>query len=178
MDRCALVAVSGGIAAYRSAEVVSLLQGIGVEEEVIMTKNACEFVAPLTFEEKKKKKVYTDTFDYSSDATIKHITLAQKADAFVVVPATANVIAKMANGIADDMVTSTFLATTCPIVVCPAMHTNMYASPATQANLSTLEGRGAIIVEPGKGRLASGESGKGTLAPVEDIVEATLKAMG
>ena len=177
MAKHALVAVTGGIAAYKAAEVVSQLQKSGVDVSVIMTKNACEFVTPLTFEALTGKKVYTDTFDYSSDATIKHITLAQEADVFVVVPATANVIAKMAHGIADDMVTSTFLAATCPVVVCPAMHTNMFANAATQANIKTIEGRGMVIVGPGEGRLASGEVARGTLAPVEEIVEAVLSVL-
>ena len=177
MAKHALVAVTGGIAAYKAAEVVSQLQKSGVDVSVIMTKNACEFVTPLTFEALTGKKVYTDTFDYSSDATIKHITLAQEADVFVVVPATANVIAKMAHGIADDMVTSTFLAATCPVVVCPAMHANMFANAATQANIKTIEGRGMVIVGPGEGRLASGEVARGTLASVEEIVEAVLSVL-
>lgn len=177
MTKRALIAVTGGIAAYKAADVVSQLQKAGVEVSVIMTKNACEFVTPLTFEALTGKKVYTDTFDYSSDATIKHIVLAQEANVFVVVPATANVIAKMAHGIADDMVTSTFLAATCPVVVCPAMHANMYASASTQANLKTLEDRGMTIVGPGKGRLASGEVARGTLSPVDEIVSAVLKVL-
>lgn len=177
MSKHVLVAVSGGIAAYKAADVVSSLQKSGVEVNVIMTENACEFVTPLTFEALTGKKVYADTFDYSSDATIKHIVLAQEADAFVVVPATANVIAKMAHGIADDMVTSTFLAATCPVVVCPAMHANMYANPATQDNIALLERRGMTIVGPGEGRLASGEVAKGTLSPVDEIVKAVLDVL-
>lgn len=177
MTKRALIAVTGGIAAYKAADVVSQLQKTGVEVNVIMTKNACEFVTPLTFEALTGKKVYTDTFDYSSDATIKHIMLAQEANVFVVVPATANVIAKMAHGIADDMVTSTFLAATCPVVVCPAMHANMYANASTQANLRTLEDRGMTIVGPGEGRLASGEVARGTLSPVDEIVGAVLKVI-
>ncbi len=178
MAKRALVAVTGGIAAYKAADVVSLLMKNGVDVDVIMTKNACEFVTPLTFEALTGKKVYTDTFDYSLDATIKHIVLAQEADVFAVVPATANVMAKIAHGIADDMVTSTFLAATCPIVVCPAMHANMFANRATQENLRILEGRGMTIVGPAEGRLASGEVGRGTLSPVGDIVNAILKAAG
>lgn len=177
MTKRALVAVSGGIAAYKAADVVSQLQKAGVEVNVIMTKNACEFVTPLTFEALTGKKVYTDTFDYSSDATIQHIVLAQEADAFVVVPATANVIAKMAHGIADDMVTSTFLAATCPVVVCPAMHAHMYANVATQTNIETLKERGMTIVGPGEGRLASGEMGRGTLSPVDEIVSVVLSVL-
>ena len=178
MSKSALIAVSGGIAAYKAAELVSRLQKAGVQTRVIMTKHACEFVTPLTFEALTGKKVYTDTFDYSSDATIQHIALAQEADVFVVVPATANIIAKMAHGIADDMLTSTFLAATCPIVVCPAMHEHMYENTATQANLSTLKARGVTIVEPGEGRLASGDVGKGTLASVDDIARTVLGILG
>lgn len=176
MAKRVLVAISGGIAAYKAADVVSGLQKKGADVNVIMTKNACEFVTPLTFEALTGKKVYTDTFDYSSDATIKHIVLAQEADVFAVVPATANVIAKMACGIADDMVTSTFLAATCPVVVCPAMHANMFANAATQENLKTLEERGMTIVGPGEGRLASGEVARGTLADVSEIIGAILAA--
>ncbi len=178
MGKSVLIAVSGGIAAYKAAEIVSLLQKTGLQTRVIMTENACEFVTPLTFEALTGKKVYTDTFDYSSDATIQHIALAQEADVFVVVPATANIIAKMAHGIADDMVTSTFLAATCPIVVCPAMHAHMYGHATTQANLLTLKARGVVIVEPGEGKLASGDVGKGTLAPVEDIARTVLDLLG
>lgn len=175
MSKRILVAVTGGIAAYKAADVVSCLQKKGFEVNVIMTKNACEFVTPLTFEALTGKKVYTDTFDYSSDATIKHIVLAQEADVFAVLPATANVIAKMAHGIADDMVTSTFLAATCPVVVCPAMHANMYANAATQANLRTLAERGMTIIGPGEGRLASGEVARGTLSDVAEIVDEISK---
>lgn len=172
MGKRTLIAVTGGIAAYKAADVVSQLRRAGASVGVIMTANACEFVAPLTFEALCGEKVYADTFDYSVDATIKHIALARQADAFVVVPATADAIAKIAHGIADDMVTSTILAATCPIAVCPAMNVHMYENAATQENLRILKERGMTVVEPATGRLASGEVAKGALAPVDDIVAA------
>lgn len=178
MAKRVLVAVTGGIAAYKAADVVSKLQKHGVDVGVIMTENATKFITPLTFEALTGERVYTDTFDYSTDATIKHITLAQEADAFVVVPATANIMAKMAHGIADDMVSSTFLAATCPIVVCPAMNTNMFENPATQDNLRVLRERGMRIVGPAVGKLACGDVAKGVLSPVEEIVEAVLDVLG
>ena len=132
MAKKALIAVSGGIAVYKVCQVVSDLGKRGVDVQVIMTENAMKFVTPLTFEALSKNMVFTDTFDYSYDASIKHITLAQEADVMCVAPATANIIAKLANGIADDMVSSTFLATTCPVIVCPAMNTHMYENAATR----------------------------------------------
>ena len=155
MAKKALIAVSGGIAVYKVCQVVSDLGKRGVDVQVIMTENATKFVTPLTFEALSKNMVFTDTFDYSYDASIKHITLAQEADVMCVAPATANIIAKLANGIADDMVSSTFLATTCPVIVCPAMNTHMYENAATQANLATLAARGIELVGPGIGKLAA-----------------------
>ena len=173
-----LVAVSGGIAVYKVAQVVSDLTKHDVDVQVIMTENATKFVAPLTFEALTGRVVYTDTFDYSSDASIKHISLAQEADVFCVAPATANVIAKLAHGIADDMVSSTFLAATCPVLVCPAMNVHMYENAATQANLRTLEERGIKLIGPGVGKLACGDVARGTLSPVQEIVDAVMAALG
>lgn len=178
MAKRVLLAVSGGIAAYKACDIVSRLGKLGVEVQVIMTENAAKFVTPLTFEALSGRMVYTDTFDYSYDASIKHITLAQEADLMCVAPATANIIAKFANGIADDMVSSTFLAATCPVVVCPAMNTHMYENAATQANLRTLEERGISLVGPGVGKLACGDVARGTLSPVDEIVEAVASALG
>jgi phosphopantothenoylcysteine decarboxylase/phosphopantothenate--cysteine ligase len=177
MSRNILFAVSGGIAAYKACDAVSKLRQAGCEVRVIMTKHAAELVAPATFEALTGNKVYTDTFDFSDDASIKHIVLAQQADVFVAAPATANLIAKLAHGIADDMVTSTYLAATCPAVVCPSMHANMYANTATQENLKTLERRGVMLVGPTEGRLASGDVGRGPLAPVNEIIDAVLKQL-
>lgn len=167
-----LIAVSGGIAAYRVGDVVSGLQHDGHDVQVIMTKNACEFVTPGTFEALTGKDVFTDVFAPDKDASITHVTLAEAADVFAVVPATANVVAKLACGIADDMVTSTWLAATCPKVVFPSMHMHMYANPAVQHNLDVLRSRGVDVVEPAVGRLASGEEGRGVLPPVADVVAA------
>lgn len=178
MAKRVLIAVSGGIAVYKAAQLVSDLGKKGVEVQVIMTENATKFVTPLTFEALSKKMVYTDTFDYSFDASIKHITLAQEADVMCVAPATANIIAKLAHGIADDMVSSTFLAATCPVIVCPAMNTHMYENASTQANLRTLEERGIQLVGPGIGKLACGDVAKGTLAAVDDIVAAIMETLG
>ena len=172
-----LLAVSGGIAAYKAADVASGLRKAGMDVHVIMTQNACEFITPLTFEALTGNAVYTDTFDYSTDASIKHIALARQADVFAVVPATANVLAKLAHGIADDMVTSTALAATCPLVVCPAMNVHMYEHSATQENLAILQGRGARIVEPAEGLLACATYAKGALAPVDDIIQAILSSI-
>ena len=173
-----LLAVSGGSAVYKACDIVSKLTKRNVDVQVIMTENATNFVTPLTFEALSKHMVFTDTFDYSYDASIKHISLAQEADLFCVAPATANIMAKMAHGIADDMVSSTFLAATCPVLVCPAMNTNMYENAATQANLRILEERGMKIVGPGVGKLACGDVAKGVLAPVDDIVDAIMETLG
>ena len=173
MAKKALIAVSGGIAVYKVCQVVSDLGKRGVDVQVIMTENATKFVTPLTFEALSKNMVFTDTFDYSNDASIKHITLAQEADVMCVAPATANIIAKLANGIAF-----TLLATTCPVIVCPAMNTHMYENASTQANLATLAARGIELVGPGIGKLACGDVAKGTLSPVDEIVEAICKKLG
>ena len=173
-----LLAVSGGIAVYKACDIVSKLTKRNIDVQVIMTENATKFVTLLTFEALSKHMVFTDTFDYSYDASIKHISLAQEADLFCVAPATANIMAKMAHGIADDMVSSTFLAATCPVLVCPAMNTNMYENAATQANLRILEERGMKIVGPGVGKLACGDVAKGVLAPVDDIVDAIMETLG
>ena len=162
-----LLAVSGGIAVYKACDIVSKLTKRNVDVQVIMTENATKFVTPLTFEALSKHMVFTDTFDYSYDASIKHISLAQEADLLCV-----------AHGIADDMVSSTFLAATCPVLVCPAMNTNMYENAATQANLRILEERGMKIVGPGVGKLACGDVAKGVLAPVDDIVDAIMETLG
>ena len=169
-----LLAVSGGIAAHKAADVASGLRKAGADVNVIMTKNACEFITPLTFEALTGRMVYADTFDYSADTSIKHIALARQADVFAVVPATANVIAKLAHGIADDMVTSTALAATCPLVVCPAMNTRMYEHQVTQENLRILADRGACVVGPAAGQLACGDVAKGALASTDEIIQAIL----
>jgi phosphopantothenoylcysteine decarboxylase/phosphopantothenate--cysteine ligase len=175
--------VSGGIAAYKAAEVLRLLQDRGIRVQVIMTAAAPEFVRPLTFASLSGEKVITDMFA-SSDAqanvesAIEHIAVAQAIDALLVAPATADVLARFAQGIANDFLSTLYLATTAPVVVAPAMNINMWNHPATQANLATLRQRGVRIVEPGEGYLACGMTGSGRLAENEKIVAAVMEALG
>src|SRR5258706_84265 len=175
--------VSGGIAAYKAAEIVRLLQDRGVRVQVIMTRAAQEFVRPLTFAALSGEKVITDLFGAGAeepnlDSAVEHIGVAQSIDALVVVPATADILAKFAGGLATDFLTTTFLATKAPVVVAPAMNVNMWEHPATQANLALLRGRGVRIVEPGSGYLACGMTGPGRLAANEAIVGAVLETLG
>src|SRR6478752_10249074 len=179
--------VSGGIAAYKAAEVVRLLQDRGIRVQVIMTQGAQEFVRPLTFAALSGEKVITEMFasggDEKSaqpniDSAIEHIAVAQSIDALLVVPATADLLAKLAQGIANDFLTTLYLATTAPVVVAPAMNVNMWEHPATQQNLETLSRRGVRVVQPDSGYLACGMTGPGRLADNESIVAATLEALG
>jgi len=175
--------VSGGIAAYKAAEIVRLLQDRGVRVQVIMTKSAQEFVRPLTFAALSGEKVITDIFSAGSeqpniDSAVEHIAVAQAIDGLLVAPATANVLAQFAQGIANDFLTTLYLATLAPVVVAPAMNVNMWNHPATQANLEILRKRGVRIVEPGEGYLACGMTGPGRLAENEAIVAALLQAVG
>lgn len=175
--------VSGGIAAYKAAELVRLLQDRSVRVQVVMTRAAQEFVRPLTFAALSGEKVITDLFgegaqDPNIDAAVEHIAVAQSIDALVVAPATADVIAKFANGLADDFLSTLFLATTAPVVVAPAMNVNMWENPATQANLERLRSRGYRIVEPDSGYLACGMIGPGRLAANESIVQVVMEALG
>ena len=167
-----VVGVTGGIAAYKAAALVSALVKAGAGVDVIMTRNATQFVAPLTFSTLTKLQVPVDTFRRVDHYEVEHVSLAQKADLFVVAPATANVLAKMAWGLADDMLTTTLLAARCPKAAAPAMNTGMWENPATQENLETLRRRGVLLVEPGCGRLACGDQGKGRMAEPEEILEA------
>jgi phosphopantothenoylcysteine decarboxylase/phosphopantothenate--cysteine ligase len=174
--------VTGGIAAYKAAELVRLLQDKGIRVQVVMTRAAQEFVRPLTFAALSGEKVITDLFgagaeDPNIDSAVEHIAVAQAIDALVVAPATADVIAKFAHGEANDFLTTLFLATTAPVVIAPAMNVNMWENPATQANLETLKMRGYNIVEPDSGYLACGMVGAGRLAANETIVKAVLKAL-
>jgi len=176
--------VCGGIAAYKAAEIVRLLQDRGIRVQVIMTNSAQEFVRPLTFAALSGEKVITGMFNRDAgaepniDSAIEHIAVAQSIDALVVVPATADVLAKFAQGIANDFLTTLYLATTAPVVVAPAMNVNMWEHPATQQNLATLRKRGVQIVEPGSGYLACGMTGPGRLAENEAIVAAAMEALG
>jgi len=175
--------VSGGIAAYKAAEVLRLLQDRGIRVQVIMTNAAQEFVRPLTFAALSGAKVITGMFESGAespniDSAVEHIAVAQSIDALVVVPATADVVAKFAQGVANDFLSTLYLATTAPAVIAPAMNVNMWNHPATQANLETLKKRGVRIVEPGEGYLACGMTGPGRLAENELIVTAVLEALG
>lgn len=172
-----VIGVTSSIAAYKSITLVSDLKKLGINVIVIMTKNATELVTPLTFETISKNKVYIDTFNREFTFDVHHISLAKKADVFAICPATANIIAKMANGIADDMLSTTFLAMTCPVLVAPAMNTAMYENVATQANLRTLKSRGIKIIEPDSGFLACEDIGKGRLADIDVIKEHILNAL-
>ena len=165
------VFITGGIAAYKVATLVRLFVKEGAEVSVAMTKGACEFITPLTFQVLTKNKVYLDTFEEDEANKVQHIHLADHTDVAVVVPATANTIAKMANGIADNFVTSTLLATTAPIYVAPAMNEHMWENPATMRNVAQLKADGKVVIEPASGFLAEGYNGKGRLPEPEEIFE-------
>ncbi len=174
--------VSGGIAGYKAAEILRLLQERGLRVQVIMTQAAQEFVRPLTFAALSGEKVITEMFGSGAgqpniESAVEHIAVAQSIDALLVAPATADVIAKFANGLATDFLTTTFLATTAPVIVAPAMNVNMWNHPATQANLETLRRRGVRIVEPDSGYLACGMTGPGRLAANETVVAAVLEVL-
>src|ERR1700724_2238642 len=179
--------VTGGIAAYKAAELVRLLQDRGIQVQVVMTRAAQEFVRPLTFAALSGEKVITGMFapgeqqreqEPNIDSAIEHIAVAQSIDALLVAPATADVLAHFAQGIASDFLTTLYLATTAPVVVAPAMNVNMWNNAATQANLQILRQRGVRIVEPGAGYLACGMTGAGRLAENESIVAAVMEALG
>ncbi len=175
--------ISGGIAAYKAAEVVRLLQDRGIKVQVVMTRAAQEFVRPLTFAALSGEKVITELFGASEqpanvESAIEHIAVAQSIDVLLVAPATADVIGKFAHGVADDFLSTLFLATTAPVVVAPAMNVNMWQNPATQANVEVLRRRGVRIVEPDSGYLACGMTGPGRLASNEAIIAAVLEVLG
>src|ERR1700694_1751518 len=177
--------VSGGVGAYKASEIVRLLQDRGIRVQVVMTHAAQEFIRPLTFAALSGEKVITDMFGSDSgtgpanvESAIEHIAVAQSIDALVVVPATADILAKFAQGTANDFLTTLYLATTAPVVVAPAMNVNMWNHPATQANLELLGQRGVRIVEPGQGYLACGMTGPGRLAENDLIIAATMEALG
>lgn len=172
-----VLGVTGSIAAYKACDLVSQLSKIkDIEIDVIMTKAACEFITPLTFESLLHKKVYLDPF-ISLDGQINHITLAQKADLMVMVPASANSIAKIVNGLANDLLSDTWLAATCPKMIFPAMNTNMYENPITKHNIELAKSYGISVIEPSVGHLACGQNGKGKLVAVDEIVEVILAAL-
>lgn len=166
-----VVGITGGIAVYKVCNVVRLFKKLGANVDVIMTEHATKFVTPLTFETLSARPVVCDMFARPEQWEVGHISLAKKADLFVVCPATANIVGKFANGIADDMLSTTLMATTAPVVICPAMNTNMYNSPAFDVNLQTLISRGVHIVNAESGFLACGDEGKGRMAEPQTIVD-------
>ncbi len=177
-SKTVLLGVTGSIAAYKAAQLCSNLCKKGYEVHVIMTRNACELVAPQTFQTLSGNRVSVETFDRGFEWNVEHVALAKRAGAFLVAPATANCIAKMAHGIADDMLTTTLLAARCPVVVCPAMNTAMFDHPATQENMEILRRRGVLFVDAESGRLACGDNGRGRFAAysrIEEAVEAALE---
>ncbi len=174
---CIVLGVTGGIAVYKACEVLRLLQKQGIDVYVVMTKNACQFVAPLTFETLSGHPVAVDTFERPATWEVEHIALAKRADLFLIVPATANIIGKMANGIADDMLSTTVMATRAPVMVAPAMNTGMWENPAMQENLKTLISRGVHVVSPASGYLACGDSGAGKLEDVAVIAQRALEVL-
>ena len=173
-DKTVVLGITGSIAAYKMASVASSLKKMGVNVEVIMTENATQFITPVTFEAITGNRCIVDTFDRNFDFNIEHISLAQKADLFIVAPASANIIGKIANGIADDMLTTTFMACTCPKLIAPAMNTNMYNNNILQDNLRRCQNCGIRIIEPASGLLACGDSGRGKLPEPELLVEHIL----
>jgi phosphopantothenoylcysteine decarboxylase/phosphopantothenate--cysteine ligase len=172
-----VVAVGGGIAAYKAAEVVRGLVKQDATVQVVMTASATRFIAPLTFQALTGRKVFTDLFDLTQESEIGHIQVADRADLVVVAPATANLIARMAHGMADDVVTAVLLATRAPVLIAPSMNVNMWNHPLTQQNLQTLVGIGHRVVEPGEGFLACRWIGKGRLAEPAEIVEAAAHVL-
>lgn len=175
--RCVVLGVTGGIAVYKALDVISALRKKDVDVRVIMTKSATEFVTPLTFQSMSQNIVTTDMFAEPKAWEIQHISLAKRADVFLVAPATANIIGKVANGIADDMLSTTIMATRAKVVFALAMNTNMYTNPIVQENIAKLKKLGYEFIEPASGRLACGDEGKGKLAPASDIVEKVLSEL-
>ena len=175
-NKTILLGVTGCIAAYKSATLASLLVKAGAEVHVIMTENATNFVNPITFETLTSNKCIIDTFDRDFEFDVKHVSLAQKADVIMVAPATANVIAKLAHGLADDMLTTTILASKAPKIISPAMNTGMYENPVTQDNMKTLEKYGMEVITPASGRLACGDGGAGKMPEPEILFEHIVRA--
>lgn len=170
-----LLGVTGGIAAYKAAALASALQKQHAAVEVVMTRNATQFITPLTFEQLTGRRVMVDTFDRNFTHQVEHIALADRTDLVIVAPATANVCAKLAHGLADDMLTTTALACRCPKLICPSMNTNMYENSVTQDNLGLLKKYGWEVIEPASGRLACGAVGKGKLPEPEALMQHILR---
>ncbi len=177
-DKHILLGVTGSIAAYKAPMLASQWTQAGARVDVVMTREATQFVGPLTFESLTHRHVVTDVMALLPDSTIGHVAMAHRADIFVIAPATAHTIAKLAHGLADDAVSATALDTRAPLVIAPAMETDMWENVATQENVAKLVARGAVIVEPGVGRLASGASGRGRLAELDDIADKVRAVLG
>ena len=176
-DKTVVLGVTGSIAAYKAADLASKLTQAGARVNVVMTEAATRFVTPLTFRSLTSRPVVTSMWELSSEFGIEHVSLADAADVVVIAPATANAIAKLAAGIADDMLTATVLATRAPVIIAPAMHSGMFLNPVTQDNLAKLKARGFTISGPAYGRLASGDTGAGRLAEIEQIIAAISEAL-
>ena len=174
-NKTILLGVTGGIAAYKAAALASALVKLHANVEVVMTENATKFITPLTFEQLTGRRTMVDTFDRNFSHQVEHISLAERTDLVIVAPATANVCAKLAHGLADDMLTTTVLACKCPKLIAPAMNTNMYENPVTQDNLQILCRYGWDVIEPASGRLACGAVGKGKMPEPEDLVQHILR---
>ena len=177
-NKTIVLGITGGIAAYKAADIASKLTKAGARVEVIMTESAVKFVTPLTLGNITGRPVITDMFEPASESSVEHIALDSEADVVAIVPTTANTIAKLAAGIADNMLCCVVLATTAPIIIAPAMNDIMYQNPITQENLAKLKARGFTIVDPEYGRLASGKMGWGRLAETEKIIKAIEQAAG
>ena len=177
-DKTVVLGVTGSIAAYKAAEIASQLTQAGAVVNVVMTKGATEFISPLTFRALTGRPVVTEMFDATSEFSVEHVSLARSADIVTIAPATANIIAKLAAGIADDMLCCTVLATRAPVIIAPAMETNMYDNPITRDNLSKLKERNFVIVGPSAGWLASGREGLGRLADIGDIIGTIRRILG
>jgi phosphopantothenoylcysteine decarboxylase/phosphopantothenate--cysteine ligase len=168
--------VSGGIAAYKAPEIVRALDKAGAEVQVLLTRHACEFVTPLTLQTLSRRRVLIGQYELDEEQTIQHIELTRRVSALLVAPATANILAKLARGVADDLLSTFYTAVTAPVVVAPAMNTRMWLHPSTQSNLAVLRGRGVTVVEPESGWLAEGETGTGRMAEPQTIAEIALRA--
>ena len=177
-NKTVVLGITGGIAAYKAADIASKLTQAGARVEVVMTESATKFITPLTLRNITGRPVVTDMFELASEFSVEHIALAEAADVVAIAPATANTIAKLACGIADNMLGGVVLATQAPVVVAPAMNDNMFRNPVTQENLARLKARGFIIVDPAHGRLASGKTGQGRLAEVKTILDTIERAVG
>ncbi len=173
-----VLGVTGSIAAYKAASLASMLSKNHADVHVIMTEHALNFITPITFETLTGNKCLVDTFDRNFEFNVEHVSLAKKADIFMVAPATANTIAKIAHGLADDMLTTTFLAASCSKIVCPAMNTAMYDNPVTQDNLAICRKYGIAVIEPESGHLACGDNGRGKMPEPEKLFSIICQTLG